>query len=328
MKKKILILSFSLLMSLSFVTTALATPNGTSELNKSEQFDTNSLGQVQDYSSTTIPDTCTSEYDVYIDIKKELNEENTPKTYANFIQVSDETKEAIKNGAVEEALLERQKLSDEELYVIGYDDEDISLLRKYNGEPIEEATYLSLAMARIYTNLSVPTRTDDIFNFSLKWWWDQMPAIGFTDSIGTSWRTNDPNNTMILNGYKAYPTNCKLDFSNTITGAVTSVYQKAYDSGATYIRYQVPMDKNLRWAKQGCIETSIGTRGKHSLKWSYYKASYAHQQLSFGVDMGLIPLSGTLPFGFTVKPHFSEDIHRHILMYSYANSVQKQPDDR
>ena len=47
-------------------------------------------------------------------------------------------------------------------------------------------------MACIYTNLSVPTRTDDVFNFSLKWWWDQMPAVGFTDSIGTSWGLMTP----------------------------------------------------------------------------------------------------------------------------------------
>jgi len=65
-KEKILILSLSILMSLSFVTTVLATPNETSELNKSEQLDTNSLDQVEDYSSNTIPDTCTSEYDMYV----------------------------------------------------------------------------------------------------------------------------------------------------------------------------------------------------------------------------------------------------------------------
>lgn len=165
-------------------------------------------------------------------------------------------------------------------------------------------------------------------SFSLKWWWDQMPAVGFTDSIGTSWRTNDPNHTILLNGYVSYPTNCRLDFSNIFTGAVTSVYQKAYDSGANYIRYQVPMDENWRWAKQGCIETSIGTHGKHSLEWSYYKASYAHQFLDLETSMGLNPLNGALSFGFTVKSNFSEDIHRHILMYSYGKRAERQPDDR
>lgn len=53
-------------MSLSFMITALAIPNETSELKKPEQIDANTLVQVEDYSTTITPDTCTSKYDIYI----------------------------------------------------------------------------------------------------------------------------------------------------------------------------------------------------------------------------------------------------------------------
>lgn len=66
--------------------------------------------------------------------------------------------------------------------------------------------YTSTALARIYTTIHVPTRTDDVFHFKIKWWWSKKPTFNLIDTIGIMWRTNDPNNTRRILNNRSYPT--------------------------------------------------------------------------------------------------------------------------
>lgn len=79
----------------------------------------------------------------------------------NVSTTSTQETNLIRSDAIENELLRRSKLSTEELYALGYDDEKISILRNYNGERIENVAELrgifadmTASFTKIYANTS------------------------------------------------------------------------------------------------------------------------------------------------------------------------------
>ncbi len=191
--------------------------------------------------------------------------------------------------------------------------------------------YTSTALARIYTTIHVPTRTDDVFHFKIKWWWSKKPTFNLIDTIGIMWRTNDPNNTRRILNNRSYPTDGFVGYTTGLTvdsgQPILMNYMKPYDTGANYARYKLEMLNTKRhWAIQGVINTSVSTIGRHSLTFCEYKCSYAHQYVYMGTDLGL-SIKGGINVGFGINYGYSEDVHRHVRMNSYADTVQRLDDD-
>lgn len=320
MKKNFLaiITVLMLVVTLSIPSTALAESNGNLNGNNVTSFKDSD----EYFGNDTEYDSYVSEYDIYVGIKN--SKENN--TYLSAFSISDETVKDILDGEVEEQLLSIKKLSNSELYKRGYDDNDIVLLRKYNGEPLEEAPYLRAVLGVIYTNITVPTKTNDVMYVRLKWWWDTLPLLRLTDTIGASWYGNNEADLQLLTTYDAYPTKCTVYYDNGTTANV-----KAADVDRNHIMYKIPMttDEHIAYssaAYQGVLDVSVGTRGAHNISYYHYKSSYAHKELQLAASAGLSFITGAPSFGFSVNTGFKEVVHRHISI-TPGGAVVREPDD-
>ena len=232
MKKNFLTLIILLMLAISLTipNTILAETNGTIDLDLNGSNVVSFKDSEEYFGNNTDYDSCISEYDVYVGVKN--NKENN--NYLSAFGLSDQTINAITDGEVEKQLLSIKKLSDDELFKRGYDNNDIVLLREYNGEPLEEAPYLRGVLGVIYTNMTVPTKTNDVMYVKLKWWWDTLPVIQLTDTIGATWWGNSGADLQLLTTYDAYPTKCTIYYDN---GQVS--YPNAYDIDKNHIIYNI-----------------------------------------------------------------------------------------
>ncbi|WP_346891072.1 hypothetical protein [Clostridium sp. UBA3887] len=279
--------------------------------------DDKKLGLSTDY------DTATSEYDIYVKIKE--NADN--KLYLNSMDVSDEVINKVLNGGVEKELLHRKSLPKEELYNMGYSDNDIKILQSYNGEPIEEFAGAARVSAVVYTLMNVPTKTDDVMSIKMAWWWNKLPLTTITDTIGVTWWDANGANLQAITDYpKNYPTKCVVDYrvgsaSDTVLKTVTI---KPADMGSNYNMYNIPMVSS-GYAFNGCLYASVGTRGKHNITKTHFKVSYAHKYLVPSASIGLS--FGGPSIGFGIKSGFDEMVHRHVSIIPWG-AVTREGDDR
>lgn len=323
MKKNILTIITVLMLAvvLTIPSTVFAESNGKlySSLNEDNVISFKDSDEY--FGNNTEYDSYISEYDIYVGVKN--NKDNN--TYLSIFGLSDETVDAIVNGEVEEQLLSIKKLSNDELYKRGYDDNDIAVLRGYNGEPLEEVPSLRSVLGVIYTNMTVPTKTNDVMYVKLKWWWDTLPIVQLTDTIGASWWGNSGADLQLLTTYDAYPTKCTVYYNN---GQVS--YPQAADIDKNHITYQIPMtiatSGTRPVAYQGVLDVSVGTRGAHSISYYHYKASYAHKEYTVGGASIGLSATGTPSFGFSINRGFNEVVHRHVSI-TPGGSVVREPDD-
>ncbi len=74
-----------------------------------------------------------NEYDVYVDARNTSNEDLQNRG------MSEDQIDLIKSDAIENELLEKAALSVDELSAMGYDNNQIAILKNYDGQAIEDA---------------------------------------------------------------------------------------------------------------------------------------------------------------------------------------------
>lgn len=271
-------------------------------------------------------DTHTSEYDLYVSIKNNKNNKN----YLNKLGITNDVIDQVLNGSVEKELLHRKTLSDDVLSNYGYDDNDIRILKNYNGEQLESVPAAAALLGTIYTNLNVPTKTDDVVYVNLKWWWDIAPIIKMTDSIGATWWANTDANLQLLTDVSQFPSKCTVTYVNTSTSAQTLKRIYAHDITSDGLIYLIPMGELIQpgvtnIAMKGVLDVSVSTRGGHNMNYYHFKSSYAHNQLQVANSIGLSLAGPSL--GFYITTGYSEVVHRHVSM-TPTTGVVREPDDR
>lgn len=105
------------------------------------------------------------------------------------------TKQPNEVGKYEKLYLERAQLDEETLKnKYFYTDEQIKILKEYDGGPIENHPELSLASATLTAKMSTGACSTSKLNIYINWSWSSAPFLsgpGITDVVAARWQGTD-----------------------------------------------------------------------------------------------------------------------------------------
>lgn len=124
-----------------------------------------------------------SEYE-YIVSARAMSKEQAMKA-----GITEEAYAILHSSAIEDELLLRKSKSDEELMAhYGYSAKEIQILRKYEGERLEENPSLAAVTGTLtITTPNVSTATSTTIYFWFDWSWDHKPVVNNTDILAINW---------------------------------------------------------------------------------------------------------------------------------------------
>ena len=189
-------------------------------------------------------------------------------------------------------LLERAALPYETLRNYGYNEEQIAILKNYNGEEITKDSPVLKATAVVSATPNLNTYGRSAIGVRLDWSWNVRPVYGMQDALAIKWKTILKGGSIgegrATNAYafvKYYNVSTgSLDHVKNI-GADTSVYNETAD-----IKFpMIEVTENESWAKQGSFYLKIEPTAENAqLDHITLYPSYGHKigscTISFYID--------------------------------------------
>ena len=238
-----------------------------------------------------------NEYDAYVAaraaVESELNVSTTSTQEANL----------IRSDAIENELLRRSKLSTEELYALGYDDEKISILRNYNGERIENIAELrgifadmTASFTKIYANTSyLCVRAD--------WTWSNAPLMAGSavfDRVVLRWTGTNSAGVPINLALESSDTMCSVKYhylSNSVynfTRFATIDKISPYDYVSAKIQMGVVDGRTGEnyYAKSGSLRVCVKSIGSDLINEAAFIFGYGHASVAISASLSLPPTFG------------------------------------
>lgn len=125
-----------------------------------------------------------SEYDYIVGVRK------LSKATLKSLDIPDTEIEKITSNEIENEILSRKKLSDDVLRNgYGYTDDEIAILRNYNGGRLEEHAELrGLTGTLTLGKPSVHKATSKEVKVAISWWWDHPPFFEAQDVVAVAWK--------------------------------------------------------------------------------------------------------------------------------------------
>lgn len=126
-----------------------------------------------------------NEYDVYVAARTASNDELLTRGMSEN-QIS-----LIKSDAIENELLEKASLSVNELSEMGYDNNQIAILKNYDGRAIEKAPELRGVFADMTAKFYKSSASTTSLKVRVFWEWSNAPALAgdpITDLIALRWQ--------------------------------------------------------------------------------------------------------------------------------------------
>ncbi|QHI73090.1 pre-mRNA-splicing factor CWC21 [Aminipila terrae] len=292
MKKKVFSIFLTLALSLSMGVTSFASSN--------------------DLSSDS--DVCKSfsinEYDVVTELRSNSDQDLEEKGYSE-----DEIKE-IRSDEYEQDLLKRSQLSDSELKSeFNYNEEQIEVLKNYEGEPIQEVPEMRAVAATCNGTVSCPTASSEFIYIKLNWKWTTAPSFRTVDAAAVRWKGTDtggnPLNVALNNN--ASNSYCTVNYvyfagekpSTSVKKAltVTDSYGKAYSD---FAMTKISNGDINQWAKSGELQIKVDKTGTKPIKEVAVCFSYGHSTVSAsGVSVSW-PAGFSISFSSGVTTMFTE----------------------
>lgn len=246
-----------------------------------------------------------NEYDAYVAARaaaeSELNASSISTQEANWIQ----------SNAIEDELLRRSKLTDEELYALGYDDEKISILRSYNGERIENVAELRGVFADMTASFTKIIANTSYLCVRADWAWSNSPLMAGTavyDRVVIRWQgTNSagaPINLALESGRSLcsvkyyHPSNDVYNF--TRYPDMDSDDISPYEHASAKIQMGVLNGKTgeVDYAKCGSLKVCVKSTGSDIISEGAFIFGYGHASYGVAVSLSLPPTFG---IGFSAK---------------------------
>lgn len=206
----------------------------------------------------------------------------------------------LKEFSIEEAYLERAELPYETLIAYGYTDEQIEILKNYDGSPITaESEMMALAAKMSVSKFTAYQASTSGFTVKYKWEWDSVPINRHTDRVVIYWRAYDsqPQEVDVTPSQNT----AKITYFNLISGTErhSQVVNGAYSSLQNAVYVDVGLVKGTTddeyWAKKGEYTLRVEKTGSSALSYVKFGASYGHDTVSFTGD-----LSFTIGTGFAL----------------------------
>ncbi|MCR0571095.1 hypothetical protein MKC54_21065 [[Clostridium] innocuum] len=233
----------------------------------------------------------TNEYDQFVKEKKELGTAETKKLLSRSMK---------KETTYEELYLERAKLSKETLIKeYFYTPEQVTILKKYDGRPIEKAPELRKASATM--NLSfrkAGASTSDLYLLG-EWKWSSAPILSgpaIKDGVAFGWNGTDNSghsiNLAYQNSYATVYYYSGGSLKKTLT--YNAVCDNQYHAAHVYF----PMDQGAT-ALKGSFQIHVKRVGSKAIKEAAFTFVYGHS--SIAVNVGFSFSYGSAGVGINVN---------------------------
>lgn len=150
------------------------------------------LAEVTTNEKTTPWLASTTEYDMLLQIKEEKKQlENAlPLSVSENVEQQEEYIEELKSFNPEEAILIRASIPEEQLQIMGYTNEQIAILKEYDGSPIEENPQLRAVLGKLWATILKLDYSKNSAAARFSWKWTNQPIITgvFSDIVSCAWR--------------------------------------------------------------------------------------------------------------------------------------------
>lgn len=179
-----------------------------------------------------------NEYDLYV---HNLQKEKAALTKAGY---SVQTIENSRTYEFENRILALGELSEDALAMRGYTNEQIKLIKEYDGTPLEEATQMRAALPTMTAKLSAGDCSTQHISVHLTWTWSAAPATYvFQDSVAVLFHTYNSSGLEIPARYHTSYTQSMVTYLNYLTGAFYSTRSTSLTSKNVFQHVQTKFDR-------------------------------------------------------------------------------------
>lgn len=239
----------------------------------------------------------------------------------------------IRSFNIELALIERASLDVEQLKGMGYSNEQIALLKNYDGSPLTADSPV-LAAAATCTGYITNDRYDAVNNtlaFTYRFLWSNVPLYQYTDVFSLTWQAVNDNalaissSANVVMAYVMYISTTTGEFINQ-TNLTTSIvpgfngYRASYD---VCIPYQGSADTLWIWAERGTMHVQVKPDGANTLNIIKAYGAVAHKKIVGSYSVGYTP-GANMAFSFSYTPNWVFDTLG-VAAYSLGRNGQCVP---
>ena len=238
-----------------------------------------------------------SEYDMYLDVVNKSTSQLKAEGYT-----TDEIY-LLRNQPFEQMLLERAALPVDILRGYGYNDNQIKLLKEYDGSMISTNSPIMYAISNFTGTVATSGYTATSVTLRYTWQWSSRPLFNYKDAAAIVWNASDSSGYKILTDIIS--SECYVAYRNTTTGnlAMNKNVGTTKNVVNEYLYSNFEMteilsgDNNWGWAKSGRLDVKIKPRGSVNFSSVSAVAGYGHAKLTGSI--GVSASSSGLPLSFT-----------------------------
>ena len=252
-----------------------------------------------------------NEYDVYVDARNTSNEDLQNRG------MSEDQIDLIKSDAIENELLEKAALSVDELSKLGYDNNQIAILKNYDGQAIEDAPELRGVFAGMTAKFFKSIASTSSLKVRVFWEWSNAPALAgdpITDLIAMRWQGTNTGGrplNVAFNSSKSsanvnyYTRDGEYKFNRSVDIVCDSPYDHAYaEIPVSSGEYE---DGWTIYAKSGNMYVQVDRTGTDSIKEAAFVFGYGHTVIAISPSLSL-PASFGIGFSWGTEKMVEEAI--------------------
>lgn len=177
----------------------------------------------------------------------------------------------------EEGFLEQSKLPEEVLLNFGYTEEQVKLIKNYDGSPITRDSAMVRASASISAGVTLNTSSTSRYKFTYSWVWSGKPISNGTDICAMRWAAYSSSGGPLGASIGTTDSNVEYyDFYGNFYHSKSPSITEEDDS--IYITF--PMEKKNStgdeyvWAKEGYIKATINKLGTSGMNFVRIRGAY------------------------------------------------------
>lgn len=198
----------------------------------------------------------------------------------------------FRDFSMEEAYLKRAELPIETLVAYGYNDEQIEILKAYDGSAITaDSSVMKAASDMEISEFEEGSASGDEVEIEYHWMWNIVPVWKTTDTIAVYWEAHDKKGYKIdldrVNNY------ADVMYYNIATGKRASSQDEhvngSYSSTENVVSVKIDMAKkdNQYWAKKGIYYVTLSRKGSEKIGDVDFGVAYGHSRLNALLDFFL-----------------------------------------
>lgn len=292
--KKLLSAMLALAMIATFTTPAFATSNGPDIPTEPASY------------SVTV-----NEYDVYVEVRNTSNEDLQDRGMTEA-QIA-----LIKSNAIEDELMDKAALSVAELHEIGYDNDQIAILKNYNGQSLESTPELRGVFADMTAKFYKSSASTSSLKVRVFWEWSNAPALAgdaITDLIVMRWQGTNTAGQPINVAFNSSKSSASMNY---YTRSGTYKYYRSAtvvcDSPYDHAYAEIPVSSGEYdngfsiYAKSGNFYVQVDRTGTNSIKEAAFVFGYGHTTIVVSPSLSL-PASFGVGFSWGTETMVEEAI--------------------